>query len=190
MSWRDEYAFRPMRRSDLELLLTWRNSNRIRGNMYSDHIISWEEHTAWFERTQNGNTSLHFIFESQGVPRGVVNVTAIDRAHGRCVWGFYIGDAEAPRGTGSAMGFFALEHLFETLGFHRVIGEAFAFNSDSINFHKRLGFIEEGRLVEHILRRGRYEDIVTLGLLADGWKKIKPELVRKFFTRNHSACET
>ncbi|MEE9443824.1 MAG: UDP-4-amino-4,6-dideoxy-N-acetyl-beta-L-altrosamine N-acetyltransferase [candidate division Zixibacteria bacterium] len=184
MHWHDKYLFRPIERRDLELVLKWRNSDRIRENMYTSHVISFDEHLKWFEKISTENKTLHFIFEVDNIPLGVVNITNIDNDNKKCVWGFYIGAENAPQGCGSAMGFFALEHLFEKLGFHRVVGEAFAFNADSVKYHKRLGFIEEGVFYDYVIKDEKYEDIVTLAILEDRWREIKPSLIKKFFERD------
>lgn len=178
---RKECRLRRMELSDLELVLRWRNSERIRQAMYTDHIITPEEHYAWFERVSRENVSLHFVFEYENRPLGVVNVNGIDRRSHRCVWGFYIGEEEAPRGAGTAMGYLAIEYLFEHEKFHRVIGEALADNEASIKYHRRLGFVEEGRLVEHVVKNGRYTDVITFALLDRVWWSTKPELTATIF---------
>jgi len=177
----EAFRLRAMEQADLDLVLTWRNQKRIRQAMYTDHIISREEHYAWFERVSGQDESLHFVFEYEGKPIGVANVTDINRAANRCVWGFYIGAEDVPRGVGSAMGFFTLEHLFETLGFHKVIGEALAENEASIRYHLRLGFVQEGRFVEHVIKKGRFVDVISFAVLERDWKRIKPELAEMIF---------
>jgi len=178
---REDCLLRPMRESDLEMVLQWRNSERIREVMYTDHVISIEEHRAWFERASREKRSLHFVFECEEQPVGVVNVADMDKINNKCVWGFYVGAEEVPRGAGSAMGFFALEHLFENMGFRKVIGEALANNEASIKYHLRLGFVEEGRLVEHILKNDQYIDIVSFAIFDRTWYEIKGRLAGKFF---------
>lgn len=86
------------------------------------------------------------------------------------------------------MGFLALEYLFETLNLRKVTGEAFAFNSDSLKFHKRLGFVEEGRLVGHVLKAGRYEDVLIMAIFRDGWLRVKPELEQRLFRATEAVC--
>ncbi len=183
MNSHDTYALRAMRQSDLKKVLDWRNSYRIRREMYSEHIISWEEHQNWFDRVTDTGTSLHFVFEISGRPVGVVNVTDIDRTHNRCHWGFYIGEPDAPRGSGTIMGYRALALLLEDLGFYRVIGEAICTNTASIKYHKRLGFIEEGRLIGHAFKGGYYRDVIAMAITRDHWENIKPELYYKYFDR-------
>lgn len=186
---RRDFRLRPMTSSDLEMVLRWRNSDRVRGNMYTDHVISPEEHRAWFEKVSDEKRSLHFAFEYLGKPIGIVNINQIDRANNKCLWGFYIGESNLPKGCGSAMGFFALDYLFGSLGFRKVTGEVFAFNEDSMKFHKRLGFVEEGRLLRHLLKNGTYQDVVTLAIFDTDWHRMKPALIGNFFDKDTTACE-
>jgi len=178
---RDQCKLRPMAEADLRQVLEWRNDKRISHAMYTDHVITWDEHRAWFERVSKGDSSLHYVFEISGRPLGVVNFTKIDRTNGLCTWGFYVGAADAPRGSGSAMGWLALEHIVAEQGFHKVVGEVLSDNEDSLKYHLRLGFEEEGRLKEHVLKNGRYVDVVTFGLLDRKWKVVRGSLAAKFF---------
>ncbi|GLI38490.1 UDP-4-amino-4,6-dideoxy-N-acetyl-beta-L-altrosamine N-acetyltransferase [Geobacter hydrogenophilus] len=170
---RSQCILRPVGRDDLDKLLEWRNVERIRAFMYTDHIISPEEHAAWFERLGTNDTARTLIFEVDGRPLGVVNVTSIDRRNGTCHWGFYIGEADAPRGSGTALGYLGLDHIFGTLGIRKVIGEAFAFNEASIAFHRRLGFSQEGHFVQHVLKNGSYHDILSFALFREQWEAHK-----------------
>jgi len=177
-----------MAEADLDLVLEWRNSERVRRAMYTDHLITPDEHRAWFRRVLDERSAMPFMFEYNGRPVGVVNVTAMDRRNGRCTWGFYIGAADAPRGTGSAMGFFALEHITGALGFRKVIGEALADNAESVKFHLRLGFVEEGRFREHVLKRGRYVDVISFALFSETWRSNRERLAAEFFSDASSPC--
>lgn len=184
---RKDCALRPVEESDLEIILAWRNSERIRSNMYTDHVITWEEHRRWFGRIQGEGQVLSRVFEISGKPFGLVNINRMDRANNTCYWGFYIGEAEAPRGCGTVMGFLGLEYIFEVLKIRKVIGESFVFNQASVAFHERLGFSREGHFRRHVLKNGNYEDIFSFALFSDHWIKVKPELERKFFSRTGCA---
>lgn len=176
MSGREEYHFRPVEERDLETVLRWRNSERIRVNMYTDHEITFDEHREWFARLQKEQVPTFMIFEFQGRPIGVIHVTQIDKRNNKCYWGFYIGDTEAPPGSGTALGYFGLNYIFDGLKIRKLCAEAFGFNSASIKFHKRLGFIEEGRFVKHILKNGRYEDVITFALFSEHWNRHKKQI--------------
>jgi UDP-4-amino-4,6-dideoxy-N-acetyl-beta-L-altrosamine N-acetyltransferase len=176
----EDCKLRPVAERDLDILLAWRNSPAIRRNMFNDHIITPEEHRAWFERSRNSKHSSHLLFLHGDRPLGTVNVRDIDHINGRCVWGFYIGDPGAPKGSGVAMACLAIDYIFNTIGMRKICSEAFAFNTASINYHGKLGFCEEGRLRAHQLKEGKYEDIIIFGLFRHEWEEVRPRLIAAF----------
>jgi UDP-4-amino-4,6-dideoxy-N-acetyl-beta-L-altrosamine N-acetyltransferase len=169
---------RPISEGDLALVLQWRNSERIRSLMFTDHVITMEEHLAWYKKVEQGQSNgKHLIFEYYGTPLGQVNITQIDQHNSRCYWGFFIGENDAPKGSGMAMGYMAIEFIFEILSMHKLCSEAMSYNTTSIQYHKKLGFIEEGYFKRHILKQGIYHDIVCLAMLQENWQKNKQELL-------------
>jgi UDP-4-amino-4,6-dideoxy-N-acetyl-beta-L-altrosamine N-acetyltransferase len=155
--------------------------------MYTDHVITREEHLRWFERLQSEPLALSLIFEISAKAVGIVNVSRMDRVNNTCNWGFYLGETDVPKGCGTIMGFLGLEYLFETLKIRKVIGETFVFNQASIAFHEKLGFTREGYFRRHVLKNGDYQDILAFGLFAEQWRALKPELERKLFLRTELA---
>jgi UDP-4-amino-4,6-dideoxy-N-acetyl-beta-L-altrosamine N-acetyltransferase len=161
------YQLRPLQEEDLQIILDWRNSQRVRDVMYSDQIISWEEHQAWYHRTREEPTVMSMIFEYNKLPAGFVNFTRIHPVHRTAYWGFYLGQDELPKGTAYIMGNLALEQAFETLHLRKLCGEVFAFNSKSMRYHERLGFEREGLLREHFWKHGEFQDIVCYAIFQD-----------------------
>lgn len=178
---REEFNLRPIEEHDLDVVLAWRNSDRVRSYMYTDHIITQDEHRSWFERTRQAEFPPTLIFEYRGIPVGLKSFSQIDRFNNRCYWGFYLGESELPRGCGSVMGFLALEYIFEQQKFRKLCAEAFAFNEGSVKYHTRLGFVQEGRFMQHILKNGRYEDIISFAIFRDNWLAGKTALTAKVF---------
>lgn len=172
------YALRPMTDTDLDRVLAWRNSERVRSCMFSEQLIAPEEHLAWWERAKSSPTSVHLIFEVSGAPQGVVNFTSIDHRDSRCFWGFYIGAEDAPRGTGTIMGILALDYAFRTLGIRKVCAEVIGFNTASLGYHRKLGFAQEGCLTRQVLRGSRYEDVLLFALFAEDWSEARGSLVQ------------
>ncbi|MEK3720380.1 UDP-4-amino-4,6-dideoxy-N-acetyl-beta-L-altrosamine N-acetyltransferase [Paenibacillus sp. FSL H8-0034] len=164
----------------LPLLLQWRNSERVRSFMFRDHIITWEEHKAWYQKYQSGRQTVCKTFLVNDKPLGFVSVYDIDRYNGICKWSIYIGDDAAPRGSGTAMGYLALNVVFDELKVRRCCSEIFAFNKVSIRYHQKLGFHEEGKLVMHIKKQDRYEDIVLMALFDEKWSEMKQGIAHAF----------
>ncbi|MGG3804444.1 UDP-4-amino-4,6-dideoxy-N-acetyl-beta-L-altrosamine N-acetyltransferase [Metabacillus fastidiosus] len=162
-------ALREMTKSDLPLVLSWRNQEYIRKMMYNSEIISMDRHIAWFNKIQKSKTSKTLIFYFSGEPYGIVNIHQINFLKGTCEWGLYIGVEEAPRGLGTILGYLAIEYVFNSLRLRKLHAEVLDFNHKSYNFHKKMGFEQEGVLKEHIAKEGKYVDIILFGLSLSKW---------------------
>ncbi len=167
--------------ADAELLLRWRNADRVRFNMITDRIISRDEHMAWFQGILKETTCIVWIFEYQGVPLGQVNIKDIEALNNRCSWGFYLGEEGQVPGLGSAMLFLALEKIFYERKIRKLCSEILSFNEISINLHKKLGFSQEGCLKRHILRKESYVDLILMALFDVDWVMHKERLKQVIF---------
>lgn len=165
-----------MSEDDLVTVLQWRNSERIRNNMFNDNVITMEEHKSWFQRIKSSPEHCYKIFEKNAKPLGLVYFTEIDRDNLVCDWGFYLGVASLPKGTGLVMGFLGIDFAFNRLGLQKLHGEVLAFNIPSIKFHERLGFVLEYKLLKQIYRNGKYEDVFCFELKNIQWEKICTEI--------------
>ena len=158
---------RPMVSADLERVLAWRNHPEVRRYMYTQHEISLDEHTRWFERASQDPNRHLLIFECEGAPLGFINIHQIAPG-GIADWGFYAAP-DAPKGTGRRLGQAALQYAFSTAGLHKLCGQALSYNERSIRFHQKLGFQQEGILRQQHFDGQHYHDVVCFGLLANEW---------------------
>lgn len=170
------YNFRPIQDTDLKTVFDWRNSERIRRVSYHDHLITMDEHRRWFKNLQADSTRRTFIFEENHRPLGTVNIVDIDLKNKRCRWGFYLGEEDLKKGTGTEMAKFALDYIFDAIELEKVCAEAFDWNEASIVYHLKLGFQREGLLRKHQLKDGQLQDLVLFGLLKSDWFKRRKEL--------------
>lgn len=168
------YCLQSMGEKDLQLVLKWRNSPRVSKEMYTDRKITWEEHVNWFKSCQTSKEVENFLCYLEQEAIGVVSITDIDMKNRRCSWGIYIGREDAPKGSGTKMGYLALQHVFNDLKLQKIWVEVLANNAVSLKFHKKLGFRVEGIFRRHILKNGKYEDVVRFAL----FKKIFSERSR------------
>ncbi|MHB1500065.1 MAG: GNAT family N-acetyltransferase [Candidatus Dormibacteria bacterium] len=89
-----------------------------------------------------------------------------------------IGDPnERRRGFGGEAMALALRYAFHELGLHRLSLDVIADNQPALSLYRSLGFLEEGRLRERVLRDGRRFDLVYMGLLAADWELARPPSV-------------
>lgn len=163
---------------ELQLMLDWRNEPGVRANMYTQHMISLEEHLAWWGRVSARDDVRYFMYEFQGVPSGIVGITQIDRANSNCCWAFYAAP-EAKRGTGVKMECLALDYVFRDLRLHKLYCEVLAFNSAVIKLHQKFGFQVEGILRQQFMQGNEFIDIYRLGLLASEWDQGRDQMISK-----------
>ena len=165
----DKSRMRTMTESDLDCVLAWRNHPSIRKCMISQHVITAEEHRRWFSRSSGDEDRQLLIFEESNSKLGFVHFSGVT-SETTLNWGFYKAP-EAPAGTGKKLGLAALYHGFEVLGAHKVCGQALGINNSSIQFHKSLGFRQEGVLREQHRIGDHYYDLFCFGLLKHEWLK-------------------
>jgi UDP-4-amino-4,6-dideoxy-N-acetyl-beta-L-altrosamine N-acetyltransferase len=162
--------------SDCTLILPWRNAPAVRLAMYNHHAISPEEHRAWFECMQSDPGSRWYLYHDRAnVPRGVVYFTSVDVRQRTSFWGFYT-SPEATPGTGMRMALDALELAFAELGLDKLNAEVLVGNTMSLNFHKKVGFTEEGLFRDQHFDGVRRIDVIRLGMLANEWPQNRERL--------------
>lgn len=153
---------------DLPMVLDWRNHPDVRRFMFSQHEISLDEHRHWFAKACDDANRRLLIVEDGQVPIGFVQFSNV-ASGGVADWGFYA-RPDGPKGAGRKLGTTALTHAFGLLNLHKVCGQAIESNQVSIEFHKRLGFIQEGVLRDQQRINSEYHTLICFGLLAQEWQ--------------------
>jgi RimJ/RimL family protein N-acetyltransferase len=92
---------RPAEDRDLDHIREWRNQEANREVSIQRHIISPEEHQAWWQRVQADPGRRCLVFEYDGRPLGVVNFFDIEPDESAS-WGFFL-DHETTSAEGTAM---------------------------------------------------------------------------------------
>lgn len=137
-----EAELRPMRKVDAKKLFDWRNQNRIREASLNTSELIWENHVEWIAKTLVNGAGLWKIYSEGGRDLGHVNALP-QRGAGKpnsWVWGFYVGEEDAPRGAGRRMLSFFLRELFSRPDVDSIFAEVRADNKPSISLHQGFGF--------------------------------------------------
>jgi UDP-4-amino-4,6-dideoxy-N-acetyl-beta-L-altrosamine N-acetyltransferase len=175
-----QVALRPLVEADSVRLLAWRNSPDVRTFMYTDHVITPQEHERWFAGALVNPQRRYWIIEADGEGVGMANLYDIDTSNRRCVWAYYIADpAVRGRGIGAMTEYLVLEQVFGPLGLSRLWCEVLETNPAVIKLHKRFGFVEEARYRQHVIKAGQPIDVIGLGLLAEEWAAARPAMAKR-----------
>lgn len=108
--------------------------------MYTTHVITDDEHQAWFRRNCSDPTTIWYIHENRNnEPDGVVGFTRIDKLHQSATWGFYLGGG-VQKGSGLILSIEALDEAFSNLNLQKLGAEVLETNQRSLSFHHKMGF--------------------------------------------------
>jgi RimJ/RimL family protein N-acetyltransferase len=94
---------------------------------------------------------------------------------------FFIGIGEAAyrgRGMGREALELMLRWIFLEMNMHRVGLEVMAYNEAALRTYRRIGFQDEGRLRQFVMRDGIWHDILLMSLLHEEWFALHPEYRR------------
>lgn len=177
---REHFSLRPMGDADIDLVLEWRNSDRVRTKMFEHHTIPKEDHSRWYASLKGNPLQKCWMFEYQGRAIGVVTIKNVDLAQDVWIWGCYLGPMKACPNAGTIMGYCAQEHFFEQMKVKKVIGEAVAANVRSLEFNARIGFDTEKRFMK-ANSRGEPIEAVLLVLTQEQWLKRKDRVQSNAF---------
>lgn len=177
---------RPVEAKDRDRILAWRNSDDVRPFMYTDHLISPQEHARWFAGLEGDERRRYWIIELGGKPVGLANLYDIDRPNQRCAWAYYLADpAVRGLGVGSYVEFWVLEYVFEGIKFAKLWCEVLASNEAVWRLHETFGFVIEANFRGHVIKDRARANVFGLGLLAADWRARRPVMAERLRAKGH-----
>jgi RimJ/RimL family protein N-acetyltransferase len=132
--------------------------------------LSMEQLLNFHDQSQNSadSNSVAFAIEADGKYIGHCGLHGFDRVARTCELGVEIGDHNYwGQGYGREVVRLLLQYAFEHQNMNRVWLNTHSENERAIRCYLACGFIEEGRLRQHVWTAGRYVDRVVMGILRD-----------------------
>jgi len=172
----------PLKKEDIELVRSWRNSDEVSQYMYTDKKITAEEQEIWFENIKNDKTSIYWIIEYEDKRLGLASVSGINTILKSCYWAFYLGDTSLRgAGIGGKVEINVINYVFDELNLNKLRCEVFIFNDKVIKMHEKFGFRREAYYRDHCFKNNKFEDAVGLALLKSEWIQLKKTLENKIY---------
>lgn len=97
---------------------------------------------------------------------GSLSTHGVDARAGRFGYGIGIGAAHQRRGYATEAVLLLLRFMFGERRYHKCEARIYAYNVASLELHRSLGFVEEGRLRDHEFFAGRHHDVMVMGMTA------------------------
>ncbi len=117
---------------------------------------------------------MNFAIEADGQYIGSCGFFNLDQVAHTCELGIGIGDKQYwGQGYGRDAIRVLLDYAFRLRNFHKVCLRVNGNNERGIRAYRACGFVEEGRLRQHVWNDGKYEDLVHMGILREEWQKLQ-----------------
>lgn len=112
------------------------------------------------------NDSFQLAIETidRGELAGSLSTHGVDARAGRFGYGIGIGAPYQRRGYATEAVLLLLRFMFGERRYHKCETRVYAYNVASLELHRSLGFVEEGRLRDHEFFAGRHHDVVVMGM--------------------------
>jgi UDP-4-amino-4,6-dideoxy-N-acetyl-beta-L-altrosamine N-acetyltransferase len=120
------------------MLLSWRNSDRVRMNMYTSYIIEEESHLKFIDILKESIDKKYFLVYEYDEPIGVVYFTNIDRELKSTEFGLYTNPNK--KGNGNKLMNVIKKYAFILLNLNMLRAEVFEFNKKAIKLYEKFNF--------------------------------------------------
>lgn len=160
---------RPIREDDTDLIVNWRNQERVRRNFLYQKPFTREGHRDWMEtKVKTGEVAQFILCETEGDrPIGSVYFRDIDRVNRKAEYGIFIGEEDAAgKGYGTVVAKAAVRYAEESLKLHKLMLRVFADNIAAVKSYENAGFIREAYLKDEFrMPEGGYRDLLLMAVL-------------------------
>jgi diamine N-acetyltransferase len=168
----EKVTLRPMERDDLKRI----HEMRMDVELVILAFGEWEPRPLArmekdFDKHLERDEVTWFVIEADGKIIGDAGLHDLDRRHGTAALGISIYDHEyLGKGYGRDAIRTLLKWAFDIQNWRRIWLTTNATNERAIRSYLACGFVEEGRLRQHIHYHGEYVDLVQMGLLRSEWE--------------------
>jgi RimJ/RimL family protein N-acetyltransferase len=136
----------------------------------------FEEEEKWYDSIsamseKNYTFAIERIEDDEYI--GGCGINEIDWKNSYCEIGIFLSEDYCGKGYGTDALRTLVDFIFNEMNLNKVMLNVYSFNDRAISSYKNVGFVEEGRLREHIFRNGKYSDELIMSILRSDWREMK-----------------
>lgn len=158
-----EISLRPIKFSDSENIVKWRNNPDVKKNLYSQDNITINQQHDYFHKFIETKKIYQFVIIADGVECGTTFLKNIDTVNKSAEFGIFIGE-ESYRGKG--IGTVATQKTiklgFEELCLRSINLTVFSDNLGAIRSYEKAGFVVARNDIERILGNGNIVSVTEM----------------------------
>jgi len=165
---------RPLAKTDVPTITRWINDPEVRDFITVVFPQTEKQEEEWFNKLGSKDTDVILGIETkEGVLIGTMGIHNIKWTDRVGTTGAIIGEKEYwGKGFGTDAKMTLLNYAFNTLNLHKICSGVIAFNGRSLQYSLHCGYKIEGRSRKQVFKRGKYWDLIQLGLFKNEWLPI------------------
>jgi UDP-4-amino-4,6-dideoxy-N-acetyl-beta-L-altrosamine N-acetyltransferase len=148
-----------------EMIRIWRNDENIRIFMFSDHLITFDEHGSFIKKLGDDSNNFYWLVKKNDEYVGIISLNRIDFTNRNAYLGLYANPDNKVSGAGQILIGCLKKLAFSIANLHSMKLEVLNSNKRAINFFEKSGFNNEGRLKDFVIKRGEWQDVIVMGIL-------------------------
>ncbi len=153
---------RPMGYEDTDLIVKWRNNERVRRNFIYRETFTSQGHQNWIKTMVDTGKAVQFIIceKDDMRPVGSVYFRDIDRIKKEAEYGIFLGEDDAAgKGYGTETACLAVAYAFEKMGLKKLVLRVFTDNEAAAKSYRNAGFMEESIMKDVECSDGEKKDM-------------------------------
>lgn len=165
---------RPLSRGDALTLTRWINDPRVREFLVAIFPRNEEFEEDWIQKLGCDERNIVLGIETkEGTLIGTMGIHEIIWRDRACTTGALLGEKEYwGKGYGTDAKMILLNYIFNTLNMRKVLSRVIAYNRRSLNYSLHCGYKIEGTKRRQLFSKGKYWDMIELGLFKEEWLPI------------------
>lgn len=173
----EKVILRAVEKADINHCLKWFNNPEVIQYLTIYLPMTELAEEKWLEKVSLSEKDVVFIIEAidsegKAKPIGNCGLHGINSKDRNATFGIAIGEKDYwSKGYGTEATRLLMRYGFDELNLHRIGSAAYEFNERSIKMQQKIGFVIEGKHRQAIFRKGRYWDVINLGLLKEDFLK-------------------
>ena len=173
MNQKIKMQLKQIRKSDLKLLIQWRNSKNIFPYNTQYFLLNSKIQTDWFNSLQNDSSRKMFMISYNKIKIGICGLIDIDYKNKNANIAIIIGKTQLhAKGLGTMALSNLLNYGFKKLGLHRIGAEVIEYNKTSIHLFEKSKFKIDAIYRDVIWRNNRWWNMYSMSILKDDFNEI------------------
>lgn len=168
-----EIAFRPIEKSDLEILRSLHNDESTYLNMATIDLVDENKQISWWENlhlNRNDNRFTICFANDQDTILGRLRIQNIDKQNSNCEIGLDILPEKRGKGYGILSYQMVLEYLFNQHNMHMIYVKVADFNPKAKHLYEKVGFQQTGFFKDYLYRHGKYWNYLIMCITKNDFK--------------------